>query len=121
MGYRQLSTSSNIIDHLTVKTEGEVADERADPPTAIQDIPLYNDFFTRPELYHRVHVHLVGVRAKDPENKHAGLSSGLLGKCDSSATVETYGADTGSTDFFPIGSHDYGVSFGLKIQASMDS
>ena len=110
--------TSTIADHLTIKTEGEVADEDADPPSIIDKIPLYNDFFTRPELYQRIHVHLVGVRAKDPEDSNAGLhAKSLFGQGESllrnihpSVTVDTFGANTGSTDYFPIGEHTFLVS-----------
>jgi hypothetical protein len=111
-----------IADYLTIKTPGEVADKAADPPAAIDKIPLFSDFLTRPELYQRIHVHLVGVRAKDPEDSNAGLhAKSLFGQGESllrnihpSVTVDTFGANTGSTDYFPIGKHAFLVST-LKI------
>jgi hypothetical protein len=120
-----IETSSNfmIVDHLTIKTPGEVADKASDPPAAIDNIPLYSDFFTRPELYERIHVHIVRVRPKDPLDSNAGLyaKKGILGKglfwskvfmdyVSPKVTVDTYGAKTGSTDYFPIGKHAFLVS-----------
>jgi hypothetical protein len=119
-----IETSSNfmIVDHLTIKTPGEVADKASDPPAAMDKIPLYSDFFTRPELYQRIHVHIVRVRPKDPHDSNAGLyAKGILGRglfgskvlidhVSPKVTVDTYGAKTGSTDYFPIGKHAFLVS-----------
>jgi hypothetical protein len=105
-----------IADYLTIKTPGEVADIAADPPAAIDKIPLFSDFLTRPELYQRIHVHIVAVRRKDPQDSNAGLyATGYFGYKShvhpkAKVTVDTYGAKTGSTDYFPIGKHTFLVS-----------
>lgn len=111
-----------IADHLTIKTPGEVANKAADPPAVMDKIPLFSDFLTRPEFYQRIHVHIVRVRPKDPQDSNAGLyGKGILGRglfgskalidhVSPKVTVDTYGAKTGSTDYFPIGKHDFLVS-----------
>jgi hypothetical protein len=112
-----------IADYLTIKTPGEVADKAADPPAAIDKIPLFSDFLTRPELHQRFQVHIVAVRRKDPQDSNAGLyATGYFGYKSliyhvhpkTKVTVDTYGAKTGSTDYFPIGKHAFLVST-LKI------
>lgn len=108
-----------IADLLTIKTPNEVAVESADPPANIDKIPLYSDFFTKPELYQRIHVHLVGVRPTDPADSYAGVyAGGLFGSyynVSPSATVETYGPNTGSTDYFDVGKHTFLAKCNNKI------
>lgn len=101
-------------DILTLKTPGEVADAAAYPPAAIDSIQIYSDFFKFPAQYQRIHVHMVGVTPKDPKDDAAGLFAvGLFGKrslfrrVNPSVAVETFGDNTGSTDYFPIGKHKF--------------
>ena len=99
---------------LTLKTQLEVADAASDPPAVIDSIPLYSDFFKLPETYQRIHVHLIGVRPKDPKDEKAGLHAttyfgyrSFFRHVNPFVVVETYGANTGSTDWFPIGQHKF--------------
>jgi len=114
-----------IEEVLTIKSTNEVAAPEADPPSsALENISSYQDFFTRPELYERIHVHLVGVRAKKGDGKgtasnpdKAGIPTrnifgfhSLFSTVDPLVVVETVGLNTGSSDFFPIGKHEFAVS-----------
>ncbi len=121
---RHFSTKLTVADVLTIKKEGEDAPLRdVDPPAIMDEIPLYHDFFTNPELYQRIHVHLIGVRAKDPKDSDAGLrAKSLIGQHESmirhvnaSVTVETVGENTGSTDYFEIGKNEFLVSFLYRL------
>ncbi len=107
-----------IADILTAKTPSEVAAKAADPPDAIGDIKEYSELFTQPELFQRIHVHLVCVRPKGVRNSEKGLFvmnmlgfKSFLYDMNASATVETYGDKCGSTEWFPIGKHEFLVSY----------
>jgi len=110
-----------IQDVLTIKSKGEVCAECSDPPAEIDQVDIYREFFTQPELYQRIHIHIVGIRAKDPTDTTAGLkANGFFGvsmlapnyrsrfaKASASISVDTYGSDTGSADYFDIGKHKF--------------
>ena len=114
-----------IEEVLCIKTKGEVAEKSADPPAVIDEIKLYKDFFTNQELYQRIHVHVIGVRPKDPNDSNARLKAvGLFGfprlfssyrsklaPMSASVKVETFGPDTLSTDYFDIGKHSFLVRY----------
>jgi len=100
-----------ISECITCKLPGEICAPEADPPSCLNDIPLFKDFFSRRDLYHRVHVHVVGVRPKkDAKNSDAEISKhGLVrfGHFDPLVVAKTVGPDTGSTDYFPVGKHTF--------------
>jgi len=103
----------SIVDHLTIKIDGEIADSASDPPTNLDEIPLYKDFFTRPDLYQRVHIHIVGIRPTDPTDDGCGLNNtNLVRAClkfgkkhivEPCVKAKAYGENTGSTEYFKIG------------------
>jgi hypothetical protein len=79
-------------------------------------VPVYQTFFEQPELYERYHIHLIGLTAG--ETGAAGISQsrnrlGFVNVLDAVAdpyvTVETFGTDTGSTEYFDIGKHKFPV------------
>lgn len=77
-----------------------VAVPEAQEPAEIARIPLYDALYNRPEEYHRIHLLVIGVV------KNSSAPLGLLWWVRDPQTfleVETYGEDTGSTDYFPIG------------------
>jgi len=92
----------------------------ADQPD-LSGVPTLHSFFEAPELYERYHIHLIGVRptAKTLE----GGGKGGIGKrrnlfgtpriidaiSDPYVTLCTVGPDTGSTEYFAIGSHTFPV------------
>ncbi|CAJ1935005.1 unnamed protein product [Cylindrotheca closterium] len=97
--------TKTIVEALTVKNPGEVAGDDVDPPEVLDTIPVYKEFFAEHEKFQRIHVHLVGLRVRDPsEDSDAGVFKASWFKTPR-LTVETYGEDTGSTDYFPVGKH----------------
>ena len=99
----------SIVEALTIKNPGEVAADNADPPEGLEAVPVYKEFFAEHEKFQRIHVHLIGVRAKDGEDVNAGVFKAPFFK-KLKLQVDTYGEDTGSTDFFPIGQYTTLVS-----------
>ena len=95
---------------------------------SLEHVPAYHQFMTRPELFMRIHIHLVGVRAK-ASGPHASIrgpsaKGGAIGPrrsktlgskhlldsvADPYVTIETVGKDTGSTDYFDVGSYKSAV------------
>lgn len=112
-----------MTDMLTIKNAGDISDPAADPPAALFDVDVYNQFFNNPEKYNKYHVHLVGARAR-PGAVAPGCKA-INSSCfnlfttvatpDPMAVVETIGVDTGSTNYFPIGKHNYGVQKNSEI------
>lgn len=108
----------SIVDSLTAVFEDEVAAPEANPPSTLESIPAYREFFNEPELFQRIHVHLVGLRVKDqhaskPQKSMFGRLFDVIGFGDKYASMnaivvaDVEGADTGSTNFFPIGKHEF--------------
>ena len=74
------------------------------------DVKEYEDFFQRPELFERIHLHLLGVRVKKGADKNSHLGQpGFFsdGTIKSHVISKTIGDQTGSTDFFEIGTHEF--------------
>lgn len=59
-------------------------------------IPVYDEFFNRPESYSRLHLHVLGVKGDGPFFWNLRMHDAIL-------TVNTYGNDVGSTDYFDVG------------------
>jgi hypothetical protein len=83
-------------------------------------VPVYQTFFEQPELYERYHIHLIGLTTGEEttDTTAAGIpkSRNRLGfvkvrdaVVDPYVTVETFGTDTGSTEYFTIGWHTFPV------------
>ena len=90
----------------------EVAARAARPD--LSDTPLYQDFFEHHEEYARIHIHLVGLvsssrdtAALDKRRNRFGRPRVVDAVADPFVTVQTLGADTGSSDHFPIGKHTF--------------
>ena len=77
-------------------------------------VPEYKDFFECPEKFERIEMHMTGVRVKADADKGSfvGQPSCLFKKSTISPHLisKTIGDDTGSTDFFEIGTHEFLVS-----------
>jgi len=91
--------------------------------------PIYQSFFENHDSYERYHVYLIGVRLKkDSKQKGSGskadrksvgiapktvkagrfhIKSAVYPTCDCYAVIETFGDDTGSTDYFPVGKEKF--------------
>jgi hypothetical protein len=109
--------TKTIVEALTIKNSGDVAADNADPPEVLETIPVYREFFAEHEKFQRIHVHLVGLRVRDPsEDSNAGVFKASWFKTPK-LQVETYGEDTGSTDYFPIGKHNTLVSGSVFVDA----
>jgi hypothetical protein len=89
----------------------------ADQRPSFKDIPIYDSFFEEPEKYERYHIHLLGV-VNSSGSTEGGIAprrslwnlygyTRLFAVADPYATVETFGSDTGSSDYFPIGKHTF--------------
>lgn len=100
------------MDVLKIETKYENdASPDADPPSFLEKIPTYSQFYLQPELYERIHIYLVGVRPKkgvtvsDLEGikkfNYFGYSL-LSGTVDPLVVAEAVGNETGGTDFFDI-------------------
>lgn len=77
-------------------------------------IAEYEDFFEHPELFERIHMHLIGVRVKDGAANESKNRPGLKHGITPLLISETIGENTGSTDFFPIGSNEFKKCFDKK-------
>jgi hypothetical protein len=77
-------------------------------------VPVYQTFFEQPELYERYHIHLIGLTGEagkgiKKSRNRLGFINVLDAVTDPYVTVETFGEDTGSTDYFKIGAHKFPV------------
>lgn len=117
----RLDAPVTLGDHLTIKYPADVASPEADVPSSLESVSEYNDFFTKPELYQRIHIHMIGMRAKDASPGYSDDSGGvitlnrfgmrsLISTPDPMIVAEAKGMDTGSTTDFPIGKHTFAVS-----------
>ena len=64
--------------------------------------PIYDDFFNKLETFRRVHLQLRGLESTKDK---LGLRW-RLARPEAFLKVTTYGDDTGSADYFPIGSYE---------------
>jgi len=110
-----------LSDTLTIKIPGEIAAEIADVPSVIEEVPTYQEFYGQHELFQRILVEINCIRPKDSSNTSAGITNKYLGlnipflsSASLDVTVETYGPDTGSTEYFNIGKHTF-----MKRQSSL--
>jgi len=108
-------------DILTIKIPGEIASEKADVPSVLDEIPTYQEFYGQHELFQRILVEIDCIRPKDSSNTSAGITnkSGFnipfrRSSVSLTVTAETYGPDTGSTDYFSIGKQIF-----LKRESSL--
>lgn len=80
------------------------------------DVPEYKEFFEEQEKYERIHVHVQSMRKKVKRTSFflldvvGGAIETVLGKSSYYVVAETVGAESGSTDFFPIGSFTFDPS-----------
>eukprot|EP00977_Amphora_coffeiformis_P005443 scaffold1162_cov170-Amphora_coffeaeformis.AAC.1 len=93
--------------------------ENESPTASVPDLsvnPVYEDFFQgHDDQYVRLHIHLVGVVSDKDPAKALGKRRNRFGAprmvdaiADPYITVETLGGEaTGSTDYFPIGTHKF--------------
>jgi hypothetical protein len=70
-------------------------------------VPVYQTFFEQPELYERYHIHLIGLTGKagsgiQKSYNCLGFIKLLDAVSDPYVTVETFGGDTGSTDYLAL-------------------
>jgi hypothetical protein len=77
-------------------------------------VPVYQTFFEQPELYERYHIHLIGLTGEagsgiQKSRNRLGFIKLRDAVTDPYVTVETFGEDTGSTDYFGIGMHKFPV------------
>ncbi len=79
----------------------------------LSGIPTLQSFFETPELYERYHIHLIGVRPKVEGGE--GIKNAFCDVVDPYVKVNTFGKDTGSTDFFEIGSHTFPVLYDSRL------
>ncbi len=108
-------------DCLTLKSPDDVADPDADAPQNLGTVKEYEDFFTKPELYQHVHIHMIGVKSKDAVTGYVNDSGGvaelnafgfrsILSSPDPMIVAEAKGMDIGSTEDFPVGKIQFAVS-----------
>ena len=88
--------------------------ELAKSPSGLSLVPLYDDFFHHPELYTRIHLHLIGIvgnaSIKHRKNR-LGWNRLVDGVADPYVEVEVQGDNLGSTDYFEIAKHSFPVLY----------
>jgi alpha-beta hydrolase superfamily lysophospholipase len=89
--------------------------EQAKSAPGISAVPIYNDFFNHPDLYSRIHLHLIGIvggsKAISHRKNRLGWNRLVDGVADPYVEVEVVGDDLGSTDYFPIAKHTFPVLY----------
>lgn len=81
-------------------------------------VPEYKDFFECPEKFERIHMHLNGVRVKAGADKDSFVGQSFFGVKHSITPYvisKAVGKDTGSTDFFDIGTHEFVRVYNNKL------
>jgi len=71
-------------------------------PARIDEIPLYRDFYDEHQLYRRAHVLVEGITRKAYTDWWWRMNSP-----EAYVVAETVGADTGSTEYFKVGTHQF--------------
>jgi hypothetical protein len=73
--------------------------------------PVYKSFFEQPELYHRLHLHVLSLKRAEDNDENFGF---LADDPDAILTVSSEGEDTGSSAYFSIGSYTFPTAKGKE-------